>query len=909
VQSLSAAALPPPVDGRETRATYRLGNGVSVVLEENHVSPVVAAQLWVSAGAADEPPGAAGVAHVVERALLEGAREPELGGARVVGWTGPDVTVFETAVAAPFALAAVDALGALAAPTPLEAPAFARARAAAVEERRASSGDAAAGVRRALLAAAFGAHGYAHTALGEEAALGGLSLEQAAAFRRAAFTAPNLTLVVTGDFELGAARARVTSAFGALPEAEGALAARPPLPALAGPVAAVAAGEGATARVALGYRFSSDAVGVEVAELAAAALASGDEGLLPRAVVRNRQLAASVSTSVFVGRDACVLVVDAPSTTGNPDELARALVGAVQGLARDPLDRPALEAARARVEAAYARRGDTAAGRARRLGFFASVVGDVSLVDRDGARLGRVGASDLRTASARLFAPAALSLAAHVPPASAAARAPRAAEARLVSLATAAAREAAARAPAPGEGAAVATAGDVVRVTLPAGPRVVFVRDPSATTVAFAALWSGGVRFEDARTNGATAMLAALLPRGTRTRDAERVVADAAAAGGALVGVSGRDELGLRLEVLAGRWESGLDLLVDSLLHPALADDEVERARRALLDRVRAREDDAADAAGRLFAQTAFEASASRAYRLPELGTADSDSALSRGRLAEHFRRFYGAGNLTLAIVGDVEIGEVVARLRALFADAPAWSPPPTAAPTVAAPAPPATDAGSAPAATPTEVFRLAKGDDAGVVVGFPGVALRDPDRPAVELLARVLGAEDGPLARATGATTVAANAWSGVDGGALMLSLAGAPSALDAAVPALRGALSRVVESGVPAAALTRARRDAIAAHARGLERRSGVALSLARDEAFGLPLGATRALGAAYAAVTPAVLARVARRVLDPSREIVAAVRPPAPPPAVAKVAPKTSAAIPSSAPTTGGRRVPAP
>jgi zinc protease len=907
VQSLGAAALPPPADGRESRASYRLPNGLSVVLEENHVTPVVAAQVWVRAGAADAP----GVAHVVERALLDGVRSPEGLGAPLASWTSPDATVFEAVVAAPFVGAALEALGAVLGHGPLEVAAFERARAVAVEERRAAGVEPSATAVAALFGAAFGAHGYGRGVLADDATLRALTCEQANAFHRRAYAGENATLVVTGDFDAAAVRARLATAFAAVPAAETERAPGAPLPALAGPVAVVAAGQGGVAHVVLGFRLPAfSAYDAEAADLLAAALAGDDDGILPRAVVRNRQLATKVATSVFVGRDAGMLLVDASAATGTVDELVRALIAATAGLARDPLARDELERARSRVAAAYARREETSDARARRLGFLATVAGDVSRVDRHAARLRALGASDLRAAAAELLSPRALTLAALVPPSSAPGRAPRQTEAHLVALATAATTAAAARAPTPGDGATVTTAADIVRVALPSGTRVLFLRDRSATSVSIVAHWRGGLRFEDARSNGATAMLAALLPRGTRTRDAARLAAELDGAGGTLTGLAGRDELGVRLEVLADGWERGLELLTDCVLHPAFADEEVERARRALIERVRAREDDAAAVADRLLLETLFPA---QPYRLPPLGTADSLSALARGRLAEHYRRYYGASNLTLAIVGDVDVQRAIARLGTLLAGAPAVAaieaptPLPVTAPAAATPEPET-------APLPLEVFRLAPKDDAHVVVGFPGVALRDPDRAAVELLARALDADGGPLARDAGASDVRVSVWSGVDGGAFTIDLAGAPRALDAAVPGVRGALARLVVAGIAPAALERARRAAVAAHAGALGRRADVALALARDEAFGLPTGATRARASAFAAVTPEALARVARRVLDPQREVVAAVRPPAAPPAPppAAVAQRLSKVPPKVAPTpvpSGGRRAPAP
>src|SRR5204863_1867458 len=156
---------------------------------------------------------------------------------------------------------------------------------------------------------------------------------------------------------------------------------------------------------------------------------------------------------------------------------------------------------------------------------------------------------------------------------------------------------------------------------------------------------------------------------------------------------------------LARDWEAGLALLADCLRHPAFPEAEVETARRAQLSRARADEDDAARAAERLFAGALWPR---HPYRFPLAGTSESLSLLPRRRVADHFQRTYGAGNLVIAVVGDVDTERVVGRLQALFAEAPA---------AVAAlpPAPAAPAEGDAAA----EVVRLAPGDGAHLVVGY----------------------------------------------------------------------------------------------------------------------------------------------------------------------------------------------
>ncbi len=82
---------------------YTLDNGLRVVIEENHTSPVVALEAWVDVGSASEPPDLAGIAHVFEHMLFKGterravgeiARDVESVGGDINAWTSFDETVY-----------------------------------------------------------------------------------------------------------------------------------------------------------------------------------------------------------------------------------------------------------------------------------------------------------------------------------------------------------------------------------------------------------------------------------------------------------------------------------------------------------------------------------------------------------------------------------------------------------------------------------------------------------------------------------------------------------------------------------------------------------------------------------------------------------------------------------------------
>ena len=96
-----------------------LGNGMKVVLVEDHASPVVALNVWVRTGSADEVEGEYGMAHVFEHMLFKGterravgeiAHAVEAAGGNINAFTSFDMTVYHITMASRDVAMGVDVL-------------------------------------------------------------------------------------------------------------------------------------------------------------------------------------------------------------------------------------------------------------------------------------------------------------------------------------------------------------------------------------------------------------------------------------------------------------------------------------------------------------------------------------------------------------------------------------------------------------------------------------------------------------------------------------------------------------------------------------------------------------------------------------------------------------------------------
>ena len=870
-------AAPAPVpSSKETRVAMTLASGVRVILEENHLSPVVAMQAWVGVGSADDPPDKAGLAHLFEHTLLQStqrrpagqiAREIDAMAGALDSWSSFDQTVYQLVLAAPYLDAGLDILADALVNASFDPGELERARAGVLAELRQAAESPERAASQALFRAAFPAHPYGRPLAGSEAAVAALTREQLLAAYQRSYVGPNIALLVVGDFDASALKGKIAGVFagvrrGSPPPA------RSPEPAQAAARTVVIPRDLAESRLLLAYRIPAAGHDDTAAlDLLAVILGQGEGSRLDLGPARGRQLVESASAYTFASRDGGLFIVSATMPPGRLEDPARALSDEVLRLAREEVSEAELGRARALLETGIARDRSTPAGYARRLGFFASVAGGLEREEGYLTRVAALSPGDLREVAARYLRVAQQTCAALVSARSVTrgrgAADPAKLGARLDSVwAAAEARADRRQAPPP----ALPAPGGVVRVVLPSGLRVLVLQDSTLPLINLHAVWAGGLRYEDPRSNGISNLLSVMLTRGTRGRASWQLGATLADLHASLSGFSTRDSLGLRVELPSDEWERGIEILADCLANPRLSEDDLERERRAILEQIRVRDRNPIATAMRLFAATLWSR---HPYRLPELGTLDAVAALTHRRLLDHYRRYYGVSGLTIAIVGNVDATRAVARIQALLGDLPAAALDPRAV------------AAEPPRSEPAEVFAVAPGEDAQVVLGYPGVTARDPDRFTLAVLSEILSGPSGRLAAAlreqrlfTSGPT--ASSVEGIDPGYVAVTFACRPQALDLAVRAVRAEVARLVEGGVSPDEVARARRYLVGAHALGLERRSAVAAALAFHEASGAGWQELGRYAAGLQRVTGADVQRVARKFLDPRREVVAVARP---------------------------------
>jgi len=63
-----------PLLSHATTTEFQLKNGLKLIVQEDHRSPVVVSQIWYKVGSSYEPGGITGISHALEHMMFKGTK-------------------------------------------------------------------------------------------------------------------------------------------------------------------------------------------------------------------------------------------------------------------------------------------------------------------------------------------------------------------------------------------------------------------------------------------------------------------------------------------------------------------------------------------------------------------------------------------------------------------------------------------------------------------------------------------------------------------------------------------------------------------------------------------------------------------------------------------------------------------
>ena len=398
---------------------------------------------------------------------------------------------------------------------------------------------------------------------------------------------------------------------------------------------------------------------------------------------------------------------------------------------------------------------------------------------------------------------------------------------------------------------------------LPNGLRVVTVEAPHLHSAALAVYAKAGSRYETPRNNGLSHFLEHMFFRGSERYPTSYALNEAIEQrGGTLQATTSRDYTCFYLRTHPKLVEGGIEMLGELLRAPRFAQIDIER-NIVIEEMLEDYDEDGVDLCVDDLARTAMWPDHPLGYKI--VGSRENVARFDAVELHAHREAFYGASNLVFAAVGNVKRASVLRAAKRWLGTLAAGPAVPTVAPDETQDAP---------------RIKLVDADEAQteIVISFRAFAETDPDYPALQVLRRVLDdgissrlqkhiCEDLGLAYDLGAST---ECWS--DSGAFDIDVTIEKKKSERLVREILGEVRKLRDDAIRPSELEK------------VLRRYEWDLDFSMDSVSDLSVwfGATELFFEAeplehfrerLRAVTLRDLRRVARRVFQPSRLVVAA------------------------------------
>jgi predicted Zn-dependent peptidase len=406
------------------------------------------------------------------------------------------------------------------------------------------------------------------------------------------------------------------------------------------------------------------------------------------------------------------------------------------------------------------------------------------------------------------------------------------------------------------------------RMRLSNGIKVLLVPRRTMPVVAMAMVWPVGALEDPADRPGMAHLVADMLDEGAGTLGPIELADALARLGARLSTGASFNATFVNVQTLARNFDATLKLFADVVRRPAFSDKELERVKSDTITYLRQRHDVPANIASDLFEEALYGERHRR--RAPAIGTAEAVALLDKHDLRWWHRERLRPDDGTLIVVGDVDPGQLKAKLEAELGGwkAPTGRKDQPGAPVVAAPV------------RKVVAAHLPGKTQVVLSIGEPSVPRNHPDYFPLLVMNAVLGGQFNSrinmnLREKHGYAYGSRSEFTFArDGGPFLIQASVKGETVKAAVAEVLREVAAIRSGDVGADELQQAKDYLARSLARRFETTLQVATELAVIEIFSLPDSYLSTYADRVQAVSAADVRRVALQYLDPARMSLALV-----------------------------------
>jgi len=271
----------------------------------------------------------------------------------------------------------------------------------------------------------------------------------------------------------------------------------------------------------------------------------------------------------------------------------------------------------------------------------------------------------------------------------------------------------------------------VERAALSNGLKIMLAERHSIPVVHFDLMIDAGYAADQGVLPGTAALAMSMLDEGTAKRTSLQISDELAMLGATLGTGSNLDTSSVSLTSLKDKLDPALDIFADVILHPSFPEADFERLQKLQVARIAQEKASPFGMALRVFPKLIYGAGHPYAIPFTGSGYADTVAKLTRADLVKFHQTWFKPAGATLVVVGDTTMAEIKPRLEKLFQ---AWTGGKAPAKKIAA----------VPLAAKPVVYIMDKPDapQSMVVCGHPAPSSADPDNVAITTMNMILGGD-----------------------------------------------------------------------------------------------------------------------------------------------------------------------
>jgi zinc protease len=844
---------------------FTMENGLKVILEENHNTPVVALQIWVKLGSGDERDEEAGIFHFIEHMLFKGtekrrvrqmAREIESLGGTINAHTSYDQTVYHVTLASRYAHTGLDILSDAIQHSTFDPLEVERERVVILEEIRRGKDDPSKRLFNQTMATLFQKHPYRRPIIGDERTIQSITRDQIISLFKRWYAPNHMVFIAVGDFDLYDMEIKVRETFKGFEPSSESIVQRIEEPEKMEVRSAISYGNLKETYLQIAFPIpSAKHEDTPALDVLSHLLGGGEASRLVQRVKLEKGLVHSILASSFTPKDPGLFIIGATLPAENLERTIEAIQEELVHLAKEGVTAEELHRIKVNVESDLIYDRQTVQGKARKMGFYEIITGDVQFEKEYVKKVALLRSEDIQKILGKYFKASRWGISILAPYEKSdffktlslkeIIERPRFEEPLLRSEKRIA----------------------ISKTILENGIRLVVKENRSNPIVSIQVSFLSGVRYEEESQNGINHFMAVMVTKGTRNQKSLEIAKRVETMAGSLNGFSGYNSFGLTFTFLSQHFEEAFQLLTEVIRQPSFDKEEMEKRRRLILASIRQQEDDLGRLVFKLFWKTLYE---KHPYRMDTLGTYDSIQRLTQKDLMEYYQHVVLPENMVFTVVGDVDERQVLLAVKKEFGDLkrePLFIPSVTQEPRIQK-------------KRQVELYKLK--EQAHFILGFLGVSFQHPDSYPLRVLDAALSGQGGRLFRELRdkeslAYALDFMAQPNLDPGYIGVYMGTHPDKLEKAIEAVLRELKKVKEEGLTEEEVERGKKYLIGNFEIGLQTNSAQANQMSLDELYGFGFDHYQKYSQEIQKVTKEDVNRAAKRHLDLEAYAIAIIRPP--------------------------------